>query len=71
MRTETQRSAILGHLMTLKTITPMQALDLYKCFRLAAHIKVLRDRGYLISTNMMKGNDGSSYAQYQYLGEVK
>lgn len=47
----------------------MEALDKFGAFRLAAHINVLRSRGYLIKTDLIRTNDGRSYAKYQYLGE--
>lgn len=70
MTIETQRSAILNHLLSKKPITPMEALEKFGCFRLAAHINVLRSRGHLIDTEMVKMGDGRSYAKYQYVGET-
>lgn len=69
MRFETQRSAILNYLIKKKTITPMEALDKFGAFRLASHINVLRSRGYLIKTDLIRTNDGRTYAKYFYLGE--
>lgn len=69
MRTETQRNAILKHLLKKKTITPMEALDKFGAFRLASHINVLRARGYLITTHLMRMDDGRTYAKYQYVGD--
>jgi Helix-turn-helix domain len=70
-RNETQRSAILRHLMKGKKLTPMEALDKFGAFRLAAHINVLRGRGHLINTHMIQTGDGRTYAQYEYVGGAK
>ena len=45
-----QKNQILGHMRRNKTITPLQALELYGCLRLAARIQNLRDSGYKIAT---------------------
>ena len=70
-RHETQRSAILGHLLKGKSLTPMEALDRFGAFRLAAHINVLRGRGYMIHTDIVQTGDGRTYAQYSYTGASK
>ena len=57
-----QSNQILNHLKT-KPITPIQALQLYSCFRLAARILDLRDEGYKIRTDRIKKN-GKQFAQY-------
>jgi hypothetical protein len=56
---KSQRDKILNHLKR-KSITPMDALNLYGCFRLAARIKELRELGHTITTTMPDG-----YARYQ------
>jgi len=53
---------ILKHLQTGKSITPVDALDLYGCLRLAARINELRDIAP-IKTRMIH-KDGKSYASY-------
>lgn len=62
-QTATQNAAILAHLHTGDSITPMDALRLYSCFRLAARIKDLRDEGYAIDT-MMDGDGSKKWARY-------
>jgi hypothetical protein len=57
-----QASDVLSHLRR-KPITPMEALGLYGCFRLAARIKDLRDLGHLIGTRTIYKNK-KKYAQY-------
>jgi len=57
---------ILRHLQAGLTITPKEALEHYGSFRLAAHIKVLRQEGHRIFTKMVR-EGGKEYAQYKYL----
>jgi hypothetical protein len=45
-----QTEAILEHLKSGKTITPIEALNLYGSFRLAARISDLRQQGHNIIT---------------------
>lgn len=63
MRTQTQAQAILCHLQTNGRITPLEALDLYGCFRLAPRIHELRAEGHDIGTRMVERN-GKSFAEY-------
>lgn len=58
-----QTNQILTHLMRDEPITPMDALKLYGCFRLAARINDLREMGYMVVTNIKKRN-GKRYAEY-------
>ncbi|HMR88764.1 MAG TPA: helix-turn-helix domain-containing protein [Saprospiraceae bacterium] len=58
-----QTKSIEKHLREGKTITPIEALSLYGCFRLGARIFDLKDQGLDIATQMIK--DGRKrYAQY-------
>lgn len=45
-----QRDNVLRHLQSGQSITPLEALNLYGCFRLAAIIHVLRKEGCPIVT---------------------
>lgn len=65
-----QRYAILRHLKKRRFITPMEALNLYHSFRLAVHINVLRNRGHNILTHIVRTDEGTTYAKYEYLGET-
>jgi hypothetical protein len=47
---KTQKESILSHLKNNSGITPLQALNLYGCFRLGAIIYNLRDAGNRIET---------------------
>lgn len=64
----TQKEMILKHLKQYHTITPMQALEEYSVYRLAAVIKVLRDENYNINTTLIPHVNRfgviNSYAQY-------
>tara|TARA_R110002153_G_scaffold257046_1_gene416109 strand:+ start:425 stop:640 length:216 start_codon:yes stop_codon:yes gene_type:complete len=57
-----QTATILDHLLSGKTITPIDALK-FGCFRLAARIGELRERGHDIKTTIIH-DGGSSFAQY-------
>ena len=58
-----QNSRILKHLMKGKTLTPIQALNLFDSWRLARCIGDLRKDGFPIKTTMVtKGK--KRFAQY-------
>ena len=61
---EAQNKAILKHLKTGRKITPIQALNLYGCFRLSARIHNLRLDGHKIDTIPVK-KGGKTFASYQ------
>lgn len=58
-----QNEVILDHLINNHSINPVQALNEFKCFRLAARINDLRAAGYLILTRIEKKN-GKRFAVY-------
>ena len=58
-----QSLRILRHLER-RPITPMQALEQYGVFRLAARINDLRDAGHIIETETVKRGD-KRYARYR------
>ena len=64
----TQRESILAHLKKHGSITPMEALDMYGCFRLGARIKELREMGFNIRTVMVHKDNpsgrGKAFARY-------
>jgi hypothetical protein len=64
---KTQIEAILAHL-NRKSITPLEALEKYGCFRLAAVIHTLRSRGVPIKT-VDKTENGKTFAQYFLIKE--
>jgi hypothetical protein len=60
---KTQNEKIKAYLNKGKSITPMDALNKFGCFRLSARIKNLRDEGLKILTNYVtKGN--KTFASY-------
>lgn len=63
MSIESQNKAVLAHLEQGKTITSIEALNLYGCFRLGARIHNLRESGYNIKTNMVKQGE-KRFAEY-------
>ena len=60
-----QRKAILNHLLSGKSITPLEALEKYGCFRLGARIYDLKRQGYDIE------NNGEKFAEYKLVKEPK
>ncbi|WP_441373422.1 helix-turn-helix domain-containing protein [Acinetobacter lwoffii] len=65
----TQLQQVLDHLKQFNTITPIEALDKYGCFRLSAVILKLRDAGYDIVTHRERNNKCTgTYARYEYRG---
>jgi hypothetical protein len=65
----TQIQSILDHLKQAP-ITPLEALEQYGCFRLAARIKDLREQGHTIHTKTKILTNGKIVAQY-WLGSEK
>jgi hypothetical protein len=60
----TQTEQIREHLLTGRDITPLQALDTYGCFRLAARIDELRQAGLDIET-VSEMRNGKKFARYR------
>lgn len=58
-----QTEAILRHLRLNGSITPLEALQQYGCFRLAARISDLKAAGHPIATEMVVSN-GKHHARY-------
>lgn len=59
----TQTDSILIHLKSGKSITPLEALELWGCFRLGARVNDLRREGYEIETEIIEQN-GKRFARY-------
>ena len=62
-----QQTLVLAHLKR-KSITPIEALNLYGCFRLAAIIYNLRRSGVAIKT-VNKTENRKTFAQYFLIKE--
>ena len=61
---ESQNAAILNHLKKVGPITPIEALDRYGCFRLAARIYELRQKGHDISMLKIQVGNNKYVARY-------
>ena len=59
-----QNEVILNHLKTIGSITPMEALLDYGCFRLGARIYDLKRSGYNIVAKAVEAN-GKRFAEYR------
>jgi uncharacterized protein (UPF0303 family) len=67
--TESQESKILKYLQKGYSLTPLEALEKFNCFRLGARIKNLRDDGHEILTEMIDDTkNGKRYASYRLAG---
>lgn len=66
---ESQTSQIYRYLNNGNTITPVQAFNMFNCFRLGARIKDLRDAGYNITTTIIRTNSNKRVAQYKLIQE--
>ena len=64
----TQNEAVLNHLMTGRSISPLEALGLYGVFRLAARVFELKDMGVDIRKVTKVDINGKQYAEY-YVSE--
>jgi DNA-binding HxlR family transcriptional regulator len=62
-KNRSQAKEILDHLMEGWTLTALQALENYQCFRLAARIHELRKQGHPIEEKIVTRN-GKRYAEY-------
>lgn len=67
MEIESQNKMIQKHLESGRSISPIEALNLYGCFRLASRISDLRHRGLIIKTEKMFVN-GKRFASYKLEG---
>lgn len=61
---QSQAKRILEYLKAGNGITPMDALDLFGCFRLGARIADLKKMGYDIVTERVKVEGGKYVARY-------
>lgn len=60
---KTQKEQIKNYLISKKSITPIQALNKFGCFRLAAVIYKLKNEGLKIQTEMIY-NKKQQFAKY-------
>jgi len=59
---ESQKESILNYLQSGKSLSPLEALNMFNCLRLGARISDLRKEGYNIQTTYNK--KGKRYAKY-------
>jgi hypothetical protein len=62
--TESQNALINGWLLNGYSITQLEALTQFGCFRLAARIADLRDKGLNVVTDMVTLENGKRVARY-------
>lgn len=60
-----QNSEILAYLEAGNTLTPLEALRKFGCFRLSGRIYDLKKMGYLIATDLITLEDGKRVARYR------
>ena len=63
-RQRTQNSRILQHLLDGNSITPIEALEKFGCFRLGARIFELRNQGFYIDMKPVDNGKGNKFAKY-------
>ncbi len=63
-RTDSQSSSILSHLQEGKSISPIEALNLFGCFRLGARIFDLKADGHDIAMEWETDGLGKKWARY-------
>lgn len=66
-----QSHAILKHLKSGKTLTPLEALRLYGCMRLAARVHYLKGSGNDIITRQKHLKNGKKVAEYVLISRGK
>lgn len=66
----TQTEMIRAHLESGREITPIDALQQYGCFRLAARINDLRKAGMQIET-ITEQREGKAWAKYRLIQPLK
>ena len=65
MKTNTQTALIRAYLKKGRTLTPLEALNRYGCFRLSARIHELKREGLPIECTLVADASGAHFAQYR------
>lgn len=65
---KTQMNMVLDHLAKGKDITPIEALERFGVFRLAAIVHSLRREGFEIATELV-GNGRNKFARYSMIAQ--
>lgn len=66
----TQIQEIFNYLNQGNSISPLEALEKFGCFRLSGRIYDLRQQGYNIQMTMVK-NNGKRFASYRLIRQEK
>lgn len=64
MNAKSQCEEILKHLQSGRSLSPLEALERYGCFRLGGRIYDLKKQGHKIKTIMVEKN-GKHFASYK------
>lgn len=64
MKRKTQKDKIEEYLKSGNSITPIDALEMFGCFRLGAHIFTLRGEGLKIRTDFVTNRYNTKFAKY-------
>jgi hypothetical protein len=67
---DSQTALIKGWLLNGYSITQLDALNMFGCFRLAARISDLRDQGLSIDTKIVTLQNGKRVAMYMSTDEM-
>ncbi len=62
---EAQTKQIKQYLEAGHSLTPIEALDKFKCFRLAARISDLKQAGFKVDKQMVQLSNGKRVACYE------
>jgi len=63
MTTESQETQVLNYLQSGKTITQLEALNMFDCMRLSARVHRLKKRGHNIKALIVSEN-GKRFGKY-------
>ena len=63
-RKQTQKAKILEYMKQGNSLTPLDALQKFSCFRLGARIYELKRMGYQIQSEMIKTDTGKYIKKY-------
>lgn len=61
---KSQAEKILDYMLSGKAITPIEALDLFGCFRLGARIADIKAKGYLVYSEFITTPSGKRVKSY-------
>lgn len=61
---KSQNDMVLEHLMTGRSITPLEAIGVYGIYRLAARVCELKKSGHVIESEVRRDKNKKPYARY-------